>query len=69
MIAKGYTPEQMVEVNQHRREKRLPRCVAGMHPAEATIAAIVAISCAVPGLLITVHVGMLWVAGLLMLPW
>ena len=69
MIAKGYTPEQMVGVNQHRKEGRLPRCVAGMHPAEVTIAAIVAISCAVPGLLIAVHVGMLWVAGLLMLPW
>ena len=69
MIARGYTPEQMIELNPHRKEGRLPRCVAGMHPAEATIAAIVAISCAVPGLLITVHVAMPWIASLMMLPW
>ena len=69
MIARGYTPEQLVEVNRHREEGRLPRCVAGTNKAELTVGIVVAISCAVPGLMIAVHVGMLWVAGLLMLPW
>lgn len=69
MITRGYTPEQLVEVNRHRKEGRLPRCVAGTNKAELTVGIVVAACCAVPGLLITIHVAMPWIASLMMLPW
>ena len=58
---KGYVPEQLERINIHRKERRLPRCVAGIHPVE--LVAIGILSCvAIPGALICASVAGEWLA-------
>ena len=58
-MVKGYAPEQLMEINVHRKQGRKPLCVSGVHPAEVVALGVVA-CVAVPGLMIAVHAAVSW---------